>query len=61
MSHHFVEQQDDRGAVSFGEIESFEGQVERLRDRGGAEGDDGVVTVGAPPGLHHVSLRGRRR
>ena len=59
MADALVKHHHDGDAELFGQVETGNGQVEALLRGVGAEGDDAVIAVGSPLGLHHVGLRGQ--
>ena len=58
MPDDFVHQQDHRGTEPFGQVEGADSLVEGVLDGARAYGNDGMISVGTPFGLHHVALRG---
>ncbi len=56
VAHHLVEQKNDRRAVGFGQVEGLHRHLEDVLVVGGREGNDGMVAVGSPAGLHHIAL-----
>ena len=56
MAHTLIHHEHHRNPVCFGEIECLDHQVKALLRGIGAEGDNFIVTVRSPPGLHHIGL-----
>ena len=56
MADHLVEQQDDRRAVGFGQVEGLHGYGKDVLVVRGRQGDDRMVAVRAPAGLVNVAL-----
>ena len=56
VSHDFIEEQNDRRAVGFGQVKGIHGHGEYVLMVGCGQCYDGMVPVCAPPGLIHIPL-----
>ena len=56
VPHLGVGHDQNRRAVLFRQVEGADGQIEQFLGRRGRQGDDGVIAVGPPAGLHHILL-----
>ncbi len=61
VAHRFIGHEEHRRAILFRKVERLDGQVKHLLRRSGAQRDDFVRPVAAPPRLHHVALPDQRR
>ena len=59
VGHHLVGEDDDRDPVFLGQVEGEDGGLEAVLHGRDGQDDDGVIPVGPPAGLHHISLRGK--
>ena len=56
MADNLVHQQDNRATIFFGQSHCAQSQLEAFGNAGGRNGNQPVVAVGAPAGLHNLAL-----
>ena len=56
VPHHLVKEEHHRGPVGLGDIEGLHGHGENVLVIGGGQGHDGMIAMGPPARLIHITL-----